>query len=421
VALNLPTQAASASAAAASDAAAAASAPTEAASAAPADGASTAQAAASTARPAASDTDTGGLGLLDRLMAALANLGTNPWPLAVGSALIAGLAAVTGLFWWSRRKPKGPTLAGAAGRTASKPTGDARPARSMAGSSAPAQLPSVSVESQSPSDGDPLAEADVYLSYGRDLQAEEILEEALRTTPNRLPIITKLLEVYARRFDWDAFEPLARRARTLTGAQGPDWARVVALGASLAPVGHPLFGADASDRDADATDLEAAFGAASPASSTRAFVREASPGSAAPAAPTATPAGLDLDIEGFRMPAPTPDAPAAIAAAQDPELDSLFEDDLGPARGANLASPTPPGAPMEFDLAGLSLDLNPPAAGTGAGAGADADALATKLSLAEEFLSIGDTEGARSLAEEVRAQASGDLRARAERLLSELG
>jgi pilus assembly protein FimV len=293
----------------------------------------------------------------------------------------------------------------------------------MAGSSAPAQFPSASVESQIPSDGDPLAEADVYLSYGRDLQAEEILEEALRATPNRLPIITKLLEVYARRFDWDAFEPLARRARTLTGAQGPDWARVVALGASLAPVGHPLFGADASDEDLDARDLAAAFGAASPAASTRDFVREASPGSAAIASPPATPAGLDLDIDGFRMPAPTPDAPASVATAQATELDSLFEDDLGPASGAYRASPTPPGAPMEFDLAGLSLDLNPPAAATAAsaGAGTDADALATKLSLAQEFLSIGDTEGARSLAEEVRAQASGDLRARAERLLSELG
>ena len=46
---------------------------------------------------------------------------------------------------------------------------------------------------------------------------------------------------------------------------------------------------------------------------------------------------------------------------------------------------------MDFDLAGLSLDLNKPAGD----AGAAADPLATKLALAEEFLSIGDTEGAR--------------------------
>ena len=35
-------------------------------------------------------------------------------------------------------------------------------------------------------DVDPVAEADVYLAYGRDLQAEEILKEALRSTPDRL-------------------------------------------------------------------------------------------------------------------------------------------------------------------------------------------------------------------------------------------
>ncbi len=426
VALNLPTSAASAaSAAAASDAAATASAPSEAASAAPAAGASAAQASASTARAAASGAANVRPGLADRLMAALANLGTNPWPLAIGSAVLAGLAAVAGLLWWNRRKPKAPALAGAPGSPASKASRDDKGGKSMAGAGASgwAQSTTSSGESQIAAEGDPLAEADVYLSYGRDLQAEEILEEALRATPNRLPIITKLLEVYARRFDWDAFEPLARRARTLTGAQGPDWARIVALGASLAPVGHPLFSADASDEDAEATDLQAAFGAATPASGPQAFVPQAGPSRAELGTAPAVPAGLELDIEGFRMPAPAPDAPAPGAAAQDPDLDSLFEDDLGPPPDAYRAGPTPPGAAMEFDLAGLSLDLNPPAAGAsaGAGAGANADALATKLSLAEEFLSIGDTEGARSLAEEVRAQASGDLRARAERLLSELG
>ena len=35
-------------------------------------------------------------------------------------------------------------------------------------------------------DVDPVAEADVYLAYGRDLQAEEILKEAQRSDPDRL-------------------------------------------------------------------------------------------------------------------------------------------------------------------------------------------------------------------------------------------
>ncbi len=44
-----------------------------------------------------------------------------------------------------------------------------------------------------------------------------------------------------------------------------------------------------------------------------------------------------------------------------------------------------------------------------------------KLALAEEFRAIGDDDGARSLIEEVMAQASGSLKARAQKVLSQLG
>jgi pilus assembly protein FimV len=48
------------------------------------------------------------------------------------------------------------------------------------------------------------------------------------------------------------------------------------------------------------------------------------------------------------------------------------------------------------------------------------DPLATKLALAQEFNAIGDPDGARSLAEEVLAEASGDLKTRAQRFLAEI-
>jgi pilus assembly protein FimV len=77
-------------------------------------------------------------------------------------------------------------------------------------------------------------------------------------------------------------------------------------------------------------------------------------------------------------------------------------------------------APLSFDL-----DTPPPAvaaaaAGAPAEGGADSP-LATKLALAEEFNAIGDADGARSLAEEVLAEASGDLKSRAQKLLAEIG
>ncbi|MDP1956920.1 MAG: FimV/HubP family polar landmark protein, partial [Rhodocyclaceae bacterium] len=44
---------------------------------------------------------------------------------------------------------------------------------------------------------DPVAEAEVYMAYGRDSQAEEILLEGLKTDPTRTAIHLKLLELYA--------------------------------------------------------------------------------------------------------------------------------------------------------------------------------------------------------------------------------
>ena len=95
-------------------------------------------------------------------------------------------------------------------------------------------------------DVDPVAEADVYLAYGRDLQAEEILKEAMRTTPDRLAVRTKLLEVYAKRRDIKGFELLATQLYALTRGGGVDWARAQELGRQCdpdnqlyLPGGHP--------------------------------------------------------------------------------------------------------------------------------------------------------------------------------------
>ena len=73
-----------------------------------------------------------------------------------------------------------------------------------------------------------------------------------------------------------------------------------------------------------------------------------------------------------------------------------------------------------LDLSSLSADADF-GLGDESNGSDDADPLGTKLALAEEFNAIGDAEGARSLAEEVLAEASGELKSRAERFLAELG
>ena len=56
---------------------------------------------------------------------------------------------------------------------------------------------------------DPIAEADVYIAYGREAQAVEILKEALRSHPERNALRVKLLEIYASQKDVNAFDLLA--------------------------------------------------------------------------------------------------------------------------------------------------------------------------------------------------------------------
>jgi len=103
---------------------------------------------------------------------------------------------------------------------------------------------------------DPVAEADVYMAYGRDTQAEEILVEAKLKDPKRYAIHLKLLEIYSNRKDLKQFEALATELYSETGGVGADWEKAAAMGVKLDP-GNPLFGstgtAAPSAFDADAT------------------------------------------------------------------------------------------------------------------------------------------------------------------------
>ncbi len=89
---------------------------------------------------------------------------------------------------------------------------------------------------------DPLAEADVYIAYGRDVQAEEILKEALRKQPDRHPVRVKLLSIYAGRKDVTGFDEFARALHGMTGGEGDEWKQAAELGREIDP-GNPLYAA----------------------------------------------------------------------------------------------------------------------------------------------------------------------------------
>lgn len=89
-------------------------------------------------------------------------------------------------------------------------------------------------------DVDPIAEAEVYMAYGRDAQAEEILKDAISKEPKRYELHLKLLEIYASRKDAAAFETIAGELYTTLGADDPTWEKVAELGITIEPE-NPLY------------------------------------------------------------------------------------------------------------------------------------------------------------------------------------
>lgn len=326
-------------------------------------------------------------------------------------------------------------------------------------------------------DVDPVAEADVYLAYGRDLQAEEILKEAMRTSPMRVAIHAKLMEIYAKRRDSKAFETVAIEAFNLTHGSGPEWAYITEMGRELDPSnpmyqpgGQPAGAASASGTSAFSPggtvamvaqpvnvpaptpavdvdlDLDFSLGDEPDATTPATISAPVTPKPVAPppaAKKPELPSAVSMDFSSatIAMPTATPPAPAAAKPVEAaPEISFLseglnFEPEpfvppvkpVPPVKAAAAPAPAPAVADsgmLEFDLGSLSLDLNGPTTESPApvmeASSSSDDPLETKFMLAEEFRSLGDTDGARSLAEEVLAEASGPLKVKAQAFLNAL-
>lgn len=101
---------------------------------------------------------------------------------------------------------------------------------------------------------DPVAEADVYMAYGRDSQAEEILNDALKADPKRGAIYVKLLEIYAQRQDLMQFEATASELFSRTQGQGRDWEKAAQMGRRLDP-SNPLYSGGSSGQESSRASI----------------------------------------------------------------------------------------------------------------------------------------------------------------------
>lgn len=224
---------------------------------------------------------------------------------------------------------------------------------------------------------DPVAEADVYIAYGRDAQAEEILKEALRTHPERHPVRLKLLEIYATRKDLRAFEAQARELHALTGGAGDEWAQAAALGLTLDP-SNPLYANAAPAPSPTPSPQERSQQAILSQQYEDAFRGGPSVGAGIGAAAAGAVAGAAAGAAAVTLTKDDEDRTAAPAAAQvqdTREDDNALDFDLGgltfePVTNADQAPPAAshpdPEATavpdLEFDMAPFSAPVTPPVA-----------------------------------------------------------
>jgi pilus assembly protein FimV len=334
-----------------------------------------------------------------------------------------------------RRRKKGGTAKPAAARHPLATTGVAPPA----------PVPGVT------GDGDPLAEAEVYLAYGHEEQAEAILRQGLELDPARQDIRAKLLEIYAARPDPLRFEGVAREVHDAYDGRGAQWERTRAMGLTI-DADNPLYQPgslpdsdmlvasteEASNKIEDSAELGAMldFSMEDPVAS------EPEPALDAVAVPADKDALLDFDFS-LDSPAAAPEvaaepsvpdqlaAPAAVGGVSEQAEPQLSESDqalqaMGFGGEDAPVLEAPPALPVE-DASALP-DVAEPALQVevidhGDPVATDSaldDALATKLDLARVYLDMGDSEGAREVLLELQKEAQGALKQQAEDMLAQL-
>jgi pilus assembly protein FimV len=166
-------------------------------------------------------------------------------------------------------------------------------------------------------DVDPISEADLFLNFGRDVQAEAILKEALLHHPDNHLISLKLLGIYVNRKDTNAFATIARRLQESGDAEA--WQQAAAMGRKLEP-NNPMYSGGAIEDATSATMQMSAFDVVSPATP-----------------PKAAAVDFDLDVSATT---------AKYASSPEQDFLSTGNTSILPAGNGHFS----PDAEMDFDI-----------------------------------------------------------------------
>lgn len=393
--------------------------------------------------------------LMDQVMAAVGD----PMYLAAGG----GVLVLGGLALWMTRRRRSREALDIMSRDAPTLGSAAAAAAGVAASTDDtysAATPGTMAAAGASDDVDPLAEAEVYIAYGRDGQAEEILKEALVRNPNRADVKMKLLEIYAARKDKTAFGQLAGDVQKQIGSSGGEWLKVAAMGFALDP-DNRLYeagrGAEAPaparPRTGQNLDIDLGIGSGSPLTTTDIELDSEAAAAVQAATQTVVDTGMATDVEralrateppsvpDFTLEVPPAGEPAEAEAkletsttTRDPATID-FQIDLPPVgvpihelpTVQDLTSPGKDGG-LDFKLdvpqGGLDLDdKTTPATGqslptTKNGHWYDVQ---TKFDLAKAYQEMGDKAGAKEILQEVLSEGDADQKVQAKALLDSLG
>ncbi len=249
-------------------------------------------------------------------------------------------------------------------------------------------------------DVDPLAEAEIYLAYGRDEQAEQTLQEAIRQAPERNELKLKLLEVLQALGDTERFDILAKELSAILDPDSADWMYVGTLGRVVNP-SNPLYRGGPTP-----TPTPTPVGVDLPAKP----VDVLSSGSdAAPAAKVGIDEGIPFELEdgdGTVSIVPAPEVVAGTPATKVLDEGIDFEVSLPGEEVVEVADPMSVGNPAvatnEASTDALQLELS------------------TQLDLASAYFDMGDPEAAGELLREVERRGDAGLRERAKALLDKI-
>jgi pilus assembly protein FimV len=241
-----------------------------------------------------------------------------------------------------------------------EPTDDMPAAPSLAGAA-----PRPAAAAQVTEEVDPLAEAEIYLAYGRDGQAEDILKEALANNPRRQEVQVKLLEIYAKRKDVGAFDTIARDLQVTTGGQGEVWAQAAMLGYSIDPsnprysagkaAGAAAAGAAAGGLEDKLLDFNIGMEEADVGTKTDIDLSRLAAG-----APSTT---TDIDLTNLGGVSGSTTGIDVTAGPETTLQPGMIDLDLGPGgEPETVDTAAPSGIDFDFDLSSLSAEA--PAAGT---------------------------------------------------------